>query len=248
MPTRLLTSIAAVCLASCSLAAEPAADLDGELKKALADAEKRVAADSTDVRALLDRGDALFFLGRFDEAVRDYDRMLELDPTLGPMHWQRGLALHFAGRYDDAAKQFERYYELDKSDRENGIWRFYAQVEKDGVETARKALFPYEQPDREPLPIVYRMCQGDATPEQVLRSVETAGVAGAEKQKRQFYADLYVGLDAAIVRDDPNAARPLLDRAIENPWPRKAGYGPNFMWHIARLSRDRLAAAPAKQP
>src|SRR3712207_7016404 len=60
------------------------------------------------------RGDALFFLGRFDEAIRDYDRMIALAPELGPTHWQRGLALYFAGRYDDSAKQFERYYEGDR--------------------------------------------------------------------------------------------------------------------------------------
>ena len=224
---------------SCS-AAEPAADVERELNESLAKAESLLVTDPMDLAALQERGDALFFLGRFDEAIRDYDRVLELRPDLGPKHWQRGLALHFAGRYEDAAKQFERYYELDKSDRENGIWRFYAQVEKDGVEAARNALLPYEQPDREPLPIIYRLCAGEVTPEEVARSVESADVPRDEKRKRQFYADLYLGLDAAIVHDDPQAARPLLERALQNPWPRSAGYGPEFMWHIARLSRDAL--------
>lgn len=231
-----------VCLAvaaGCG-AAEPSADVSDELKASLADAEARLKADPDDVRALQNRGDALFFLGRFGDAVRDYDRMIELDPELGPTHWQRGLALHFAGRYEEAAKQFERFYGLDKSDRENGIWRFYAQVEKDGLDEARKRLLPYVEPDREPLPLVYRMCGGEATPGDVLRSVEAAEVPEREKAKRRFYADLYVGLDAAIVRDDPAAARPRLERAVKSGWPRGNGYGPNFMWHVARLSLDRL--------
>lgn len=221
------------------LAEEPSRDVGAELQEALAGAEARVKADASDVRALLDRGDALFFLGRYGEAVRDYDRMIELDPSLGPTHWQRGLALHFAGRYEDAAKQFERFYELDKSDRENGIWRYYAQVEKDGVEAARKALLPYVEPDREPLPLVYRMCAGEVTAEEVLKSVEAARVSAEEKAKRQFYADLYTGLDAAIVKDDAKAAKPLLERAVKSSWPRGSGYGPNFMWHIARLSLEQ---------
>lgn len=232
-----------VACASCS-AAEPTANVERELQAKLADAEMRVEANSDDVRALLDRGDALFFLGRFEEAIRDYDRMIALQPELGPTHWQRGLALHFAGQYDDAAKQFERFFELDKSDRENGIWRFYAQVKKDGVDSARKALFVYEQPDREPLPIIYHLCEGKATPADVAKSVEAAGIPPQEKRKRQFYAELYLGLDAAIVRNDAKAARPHFERAVANRWPRSAGYGPTYMWHVARLSLDSLGAPP----
>jgi lipoprotein NlpI len=226
-----------VAAAGC-LAEETSREVGPELEAALADAEARVKADASDLRAVLDRGDALFYLGRYAEAVRDYDRMIELDPSVGPTHWQRGLALHFAGRYEEAAKQFERFYERDKSDRENGIWRYYAQVEKDGVEAARKALLPYVEPDREPLPLVYRMCAGEVTGEEVLKSVEAAKVSAEERAKRQFYADLYVGLDEAIVRDDPKAAKPLLERAVKSTWPRGNGYGPNFMWHIARLSLE----------
>lgn len=237
--SRTVTLVLLVLAAPC-VAAEPDDELVGDLKASLVAADAALKANPEDLAALQDRGDALFFLGRFDEAVRDYDRMLALEPRLGPKHWQRGLALHFAGRYDDAAKQFERYYELDKSDRENGIWRYYAQVEQDGVETARKALLPYSQPDRAPLPIVYRMCEGKATPQQVLDSINTADVTDEQRQKQRFYADLYVGLDAAIVRDDATASRPLLERAVSNEWPRRAGYGPTFMWHVARLSLGRL--------
>lgn len=236
-----LTLAAGLLLAGCApTAADDAAKIDGELKAALAEAEGRMKADPNDIRALLARGDALFFLGRFDDAIRDYDRMIAVDPELGPTHWQRGLALYYAGRYEDSAKQFERFYERDKADRENGVWRFYAQVKKDGVEAARKALLPYEQPDREPLPAVYRLCAGEATPADVLKPAEAPGLPEAERQKRRFYGDLYVGLDAAIVRNDPKAARPHLERAVKNPWPRGAGYGPDFMWQIARLSLDRL--------
>jgi lipoprotein NlpI len=209
MMTRLFAIASVLCAASCS-AAETPQDTTRELKARLDAANAAIAADPDDVGARNERGDALFFLGRYGEAVADYDRVLELRPELAPKHWQRGLALYFAGRYDESAKQFERYYEGtagDKSDRENGIWRFYAQVKKDGVDKAREQLLEYTLPDREPLPIVYRMCAGEATPAEVLKSVESAKVSDDERAKRRFYADLYVGLDATIVRDDRKSAK-----------------------------------------
>lgn len=225
-------------------AAEPDETLLRKLNASVTNADAALKADPNDLAALQDRGDALFFLGRFDEAVRDYDRMILLRPQLGPRHWQRGLALYFAGRYDDSARQFERYFEGDKSDRENGIWRYYAHVKKNGVDAARKSLLVYENPDRAPLPIIYRMCEGEATPQDVLDTVAAADLTAAERRKQQFYADLYVGLDAAIVRNDTSAARKRLERALENPWPRESSYGPQFMWHIARLSLAQLDAPP----
>lgn len=231
-----------LCFVSCTNAETPQ-DVDANLAAELKTANAAVEADPQDVQALLARGDANFFLGNFKAAVADYDRMIELQPMLGPRHWQRGLALYFAGRFDDAARQFERYYEGDqgdKSDRENGIWRYYAHVRKHGVEQARKRLLEYNLPDREPLPIIYRMCEGTATPQQVLESVEAAQISDAERSKRRFYADLYVGLDAAIVRKDAKAAHEHLARAVANPWPRSAGYGGDYMWHVARLSLKGL--------
>ena len=247
---RSITAAIIVLSASCS-AADPAEDVERQLRSDLKRAEAAVKADPQDVGAVQERGDANFFLGNFDAAITDYDRVIELRPELASRHWQRGLALYFAGRYDDAARQFERYYEGtrgDKSDRENGIWRYYAHVRKVGTEKARKQMLEYTLPDREPLPIIYRMCAGDATPQQVIDSVETAKVSDAERSKRRFYADLYVGLDAAIVQKDTKQARNHLTKAVENPWPRDAGYGGHFMWHTARLSLKGLDQAPSSSP
>jgi len=246
---RPFTAAIVLCFVSCSNAQSPQ-QVEQNLALELKAAHEAVESNPEDVQALLQRGDANFFLGNFKAAVADYDRMIELQPELAPRHWQRGLALYFAGRHDDAARQFERYYEGargDKSDRENGIWRYYAHVREHGIEKARKLLLEYQLPDREPLPIIYRMCEGDATPQQVIESVEKAQVPNPEREKRRFYAHLYVGLDAAVVQKDANAAREHLAKAVANSWPRNAGYGGNFMWHVARLSLKGLdrPASPA---
>ncbi len=193
------------------------------------------------------RGDAQFFLGKFTEAAADYDRMVELDAKQDASHWRRGIALFYAGMYAQAAGQFERYHSFDNVDRENGIWRYLSQVKAYGKERARQDLLKYEKDDREPFPDVYRLFAGTVTAEEILQHVADARIDDAEREKRLFYAHLYVGLNCAI-EDEPDAARGHLAKAAANTWAASAGYGPRYMQHVARLHRDLLDAAAAEQP
>ena len=88
---------------------------------------KLLDEDSPRVRLLSQRGDVLFFLGDFKEAVADYEEMVDLDPQQGDSHWRRGIARFYAGKAKEAAQQFEAYHSFDDIDRENGIWRYFSQ-------------------------------------------------------------------------------------------------------------------------
>jgi lipoprotein NlpI len=192
------------------------------------------------------RGDAYFFLGQFADSVADYDQMVTLEPSEDASHWRRGIALFYAQKYDEAARQFERYHSFDDVDRENGIWRYLCQVKADGVEKARAGLLKYEKDDREPFGDVYRLFAETIEPPVILEHIEQADVAAEERLKRRFYAHLYIGLWHAV-HDRPQEAKPHLQQAAENPWPAAAGYGPRYMWHVARLHYDLLSdAAPPK--
>jgi lipoprotein NlpI len=191
------------------------------------------------------RGDALFFLGRFADAVADYDRMVELDAQQDASHWRRGIALFYAGKFELAAGQFERYHSFDNVDRENGIWRYLSQVKAYGRERAREGLLKYEKDDREPFPDVYQLFAGTMTPEDILQHIADADVDASEREKRLFYAHLYIGLNHAV-DDQPQPAREHLSRAAANAWAGSAGYGPRYMWHVARLHRDLLSAVDEK--
>jgi lipoprotein NlpI len=193
------------------------------------------------------RGDALFFLGKFAEAVADYDRMVELDAKQDASHWRRGIALFYAERYRQAAGQFERYHSFDNVDRENGIWRYLSQAKAYGKERARQDLLKYEKDDREPFPDLYRLFAGTIMPDEVLQHIAEARIDDRERDKRLFYAHLYVGLNCAI-ENEPEAAREHLAKAAASTWAESAGYGPRYMQHVARLHRDLLDAAAAKQP
>jgi lipoprotein NlpI len=212
---------------------------NAEFDAAIARATKRIDDNPRDIDSFSRRGDAYFFRGKFAEAVTDYDKMIELDSGLSISHWRRGIALFYAGKYKEAAKQFEVYHSFDNVDRENGIWRYLSQVKAYGRDKAREGLLKYEKDDREPFPDVYRMFSGDLTGDEVLKRINEAKVSPQEKEKRLFYAELYVGLNE-YVNDHPEAAAKHLKRAAENRWGAQAGGGPGWMWHVGRIHHDLL--------
>jgi len=187
------------------------------------------------------RGDALFFLGDHVKAVEEYREMVRLDPKLDASHWRLGIALFFAEDPEAAADQFDRYHSFDDVDRENGIWRFLSHYRAFGAERAAKQLLKYSKDDREPFPVVYGLFDGSITPEDAVARI-SKNLPAAERDKRLFYTELYIGM-LETVQDHKQAAQIALRDATSRKWPRKAGFGPNFMWHVARLQFDELAGS-----
>jgi len=197
------------------------------------------------VRVHSRRGDALFFLGRFPEAVEQYKAMVQLDPAQDASHWRLGIALFFADQPKQAVAQFEKYHSFDDVDRENGIWRYLSQYKASDAQTAKKELLRYDKDDREPFPAVYRMFDGTLSPDEALAEIP-AELPATERDKRLFYTELYIGMHM-VVQEKPNKARRYLARAVARHWPRTAGYGPNFMWHVGRVQLEALLTEPAVQ-
>lgn len=200
---------------------------------------KRIAVDAKGVDAYSRRGDARFFLGQFAGAVQDYEEMVRLDPELDASHWRLGIAYYYAGKAESAAAQFGKYHAFDQVDRENGIWRYLSQYKAHGKDAARKELLKYEKDDREPFPAVYKLFAGEITPKQILDGIAAAKLDDAEREKRLFYAELYIGLNAAA-EGDPEEARRHLRAAVANTWGPRAGYGPAWMWQVGRLQWEQL--------
>lgn len=200
----------------------------------------QIAAQPEEVSLYSRRGDAWFFLGEFDKALADYEQTVRLQPTLDDSHWRRGIAYFYAGKYRKAAGQFERYHSFDNIDRENGIWRYLSQYQAYGAERARKGLLKYEKDDREPFPDVYRLFSKEVQPAAILERIRAADLSPQERQKRLFYAELYIGLNESL-EGRTEAARRHLTEAVRNRWPRNAGFGPHYMWHVGRLHLRQLS-------
>lgn len=198
----------------------------------------------TAVRDHSRRGDALFFLGRFPEAVREYEAMVQIDPAQDASHWRLGIALFFADEPERAVAQFEKYHSFDNVDRENGIWRYLSQYKAAGGEKAKKELIRYEKDDREPFPAVYKLFDNSLSPEEALAAIP-ADLSAEERDKRLFYTELYIGMHM-VVKKETVQARKYLARAVSRKWPRNAGFGPNYMWHVGRVQLEELTEKDAQ--
>lgn len=221
------------------LSAETLHELRAGWERTIHETTRLIEQNPRDVMAYSRRGDAYFFSGRFEEALADYDRMVELEPSLDMSHWRRGIAYFYAGRYAEAAAQFERYHTFDNVDRENGIWRYLSQVKAHGKEQARAGLLKYAKDDREPFPALYELFAGRRSAEQILREIEQASLTPSEREKRRFYAELYIGLHELIEGRNASAQRHLA-QAVKNTWGPRGGYGPNYMWHVGRIQEALL--------
>ncbi len=228
------------------LTADERTKLTAKLDQQIAELTTRIEEDGKKVDLFSRRGDANFFRGRFAESVADYEKMVELNAELDDSHWRRGIARFYAGKFEGAAQQFERYHSFDDVDRENGIWRFFSQFKAYGAEKARAGLLKYKKDDREPFPSVYKLFSGEMTGADVLKRIDDAGVKGDEREKRLFYADLYIGLNDALEGRDESAIKHLR-RSTANKWGPAAGYGPNYMWHVGRVHFELLTQKAPKK-
>ncbi len=184
------------------------------------------------------RGDRRLFLGRFAEAVDDFEKMIALNPALDAPHWRLGIAYHFAGQWAKSAKQFEKYHAYDGRDRENGIWKFLADVKTNGLEAAQRSMLPYTRFDREPFPSLYDMFAGAKSTDDVFGGITERKLTADGAV--MFFANYYGGLNEEIHGRRAKALA-LLREAVSSEWGRSAEGGPAYMWQVARLHYESLA-------
>jgi lipoprotein NlpI len=221
------------------LTKEERGKMRADFDQQIATMTEKLKADQKQVGFYSRRADAYFFIGEFDKSLADYEEMVELDEAMGPSHWRRGIARFYANKFKEAAHQFEIYHSFDDVDRENGIWRFFSQYKAYGKKKAQAGLLKYKKDDREPFPSVYKLFSGDLKGEAILKSIADADISDADREKRRFYANLYVGLNYAL-EGKPKLAVPYLRDSTANKWGPTAGYGPNYMWHVGRLHYEIL--------
>jgi len=184
------------------------------------------------VRGWSSRGDMRLFLGNFEGARMDYEKMIEIKPALEVSHWRLGIAYFYLEEYEKAARQFEIYHNYDAVDRENGIWRFMSQFKSKGLKTAREGLLKYEKDDRPPYPLLYEMFAGRLRPDEVFTRIEAVNYPQDYRERVLFHATLYAGIYLELVVNNQEIATNLLKKAFENKYGQSTG---TYMWQVARL-------------
>jgi lipoprotein NlpI len=124
---------------------------------------------------LADRAEAVFAQGKLEDAIKTYDQLAELVPSVAPLMWQRGVALYELGRYDDCAAQFASYHDANPGDLENAAWHFFCVArEGAGLENARTSVLQ-AGPDRRVLrEQIYDMIRGRMTPQALTALADTS--------------------------------------------------------------------------
>jgi lipoprotein NlpI len=200
--------------------------------KEVAPLDEAIRAEPQQVALYSRRGDRQLFLGRPTAAIADFEKMIALDPTQDAPHWRLGIAYYFAGAWEKSARQFEKYHAYDARDRENGIWKFLADVRRVGLEKARTQMLEYTRFDREPFPTLYEMFAGTKTTDDLFAHVAERKLT--DNGAAMFFAHYYGGLNELLL-GHKDRARELLAKAVASAWGQRAEGGPAYMWQCARL-------------
>jgi tetratricopeptide (TPR) repeat protein len=167
-------TLAALLLFAVAALAAPDPALKKKLAADLAAAEEAVKKGPPSVALYSRRGDANFFAGKFPEALADYQKMVELDPTQEATHWRLGISYYLNGEFDKGAKLFEEYHKHDDVDRENGIWHYLCRAGIDGVGSAQLQMLRYSKPDRPPMELIYDLLAGIIKTDEFFRTCKNA--------------------------------------------------------------------------
>jgi tetratricopeptide (TPR) repeat protein len=177
-------------------------------------ADLAVKEQPDDARNWYHHGRIYFRLGQIDESIRDFDRVIQMQGSIKPYLWERGIALYYGKRYQDGADQFQSHREVNADDVENSVWHFLCRAKTDGLDVARKGLFPGDDDRRPPMKDVLRMFAGELTPDEVVKIADNFEGNDLEKRSAKFMGYAYVALYYHAL-DKPEDSRRWMEAAVK---------------------------------
>jgi tetratricopeptide (TPR) repeat protein len=99
---------------------------EGEVGRRLALADTAVAREPNNPEGHAERGRSLIAMNRFEDALKSFDKALDLGLDTADIHLNRGRALFGLERETEALSSFERSLELDPDVADTHVWRALA--------------------------------------------------------------------------------------------------------------------------
>lgn len=183
----------------------------------------------------------------FRASVKDFDKLIELQPGRSDSLWERGISCYYSGDYADGAKQFLDYQNYHDQDVENSVWRYLCLAKSEGLAKARETLIAIERDPRPGLQEVLELYRGSVTPEKLLEQMEQTNLTGQEAAGYRFYTLLYVGLYYVAEGKDELAAKYL--KMASDPKLLEAGSSriSTYMWETAGIGYRDVVKRQKKQ-
>jgi lipoprotein NlpI len=230
------------------LARAQAAAAKGDSEAAVELATAAIKQDVKLTSAYYLRGRERFRLGKVKESVADFDRYVELRPSVESRQWERGIANYYAEQYEKGAKQFELYQTFHNNDVENSVWRYLCMVPQHGIRKSRAVMLPIENDRRVPMMQVYELYRGNLKPDDVLAACKRDDPPPEVLAGRLFYAHLYLGLYYEVASQADLAAK-YIKLAADEALADNSRIN-RYMWDVARIHAelmDKRAAGSAKE-
>lgn len=190
----------------------------GRYEQAADNLEKLIAEDDQYVDYFFTLADARFMNAQMPEAIKAYDKSIELQPVLKPRCWQRGLAYYFNDQFKLGKEQFEVHQTVNSQDVENSVWHLLCNSRLVGVDEARKSMIPIRGDQRVPMPEVLEMFAGTGSIEKVLQAAtKNSSASGSRRDNQLYYAHLYIGLFHDMNGDTQKARESMTEAVAVNP-------------------------------
>ena len=125
-----------------------------------------------------------------------------------------------------SAAEHRQWNAINKRSRQRRVARLRARLTKEGL--------PDRHIETEVARLRFRIASEQSGQRRALHKLY------GEREKRLFYANLYIGLWHAV-HDRPGEAQPFLHNAVNNTWAPTAGYGPHYMWHVGRVHHNLIS-------
>lgn len=104
--------------------------------------ETKVSFSTNDLQDSLDAGNKAYDAGKFDDAIKNFDKAIEIDNECIPAYTGRGIAYAAKNDFDTAIKDFDKTVKLDANYAEGYSNRGQAYAEKGD---AQKALADFNK-------------------------------------------------------------------------------------------------------